>query len=213
MICEHPDCSIEHQGNYGSGRFCSEKCSRSFSTLSNKKAINEKKSKTIKEKYKKGWQGNRRELVTLQCPICQRDFEILPYLVKRRKFCSRHCSHVNRGRKSAAKRVLRSKNEIQFSELCLNHFENVLTNKPIFNGWDADVIIEDVKVAVLWNGKWHYEDGLGCNHSLKQVQNRDRIKLKEIKKSGYTPYIIKDMGRENPEFVEKEFKKFMCSYS
>jgi hypothetical protein len=58
----------------------------------------------------------------------------------------------------------------------------------------------------MWNGKWHYEK-ITKNHSLKQVRNRDFIKIKEIKKMGYEPYIIKDMGSYNPEFVEKEFEK------
>lgn len=35
MICEN--CGIEHNGNYGSGRFCSSKCSHSFSAISNNK--------------------------------------------------------------------------------------------------------------------------------------------------------------------------------
>lgn len=49
----------------------------------------------------------------------------------------------------------------------------------MFNGWDADIIIPNIKVAVLWNGKWHYEQ-IKKGHSVKQVQNRDKIKLKEI---------------------------------
>ena len=38
-----------------------------------------------------------------------------------------------------------------------------------------------------------------------QVQNRDRIKIKEIEKYGYKPYVIKDMGRFSKEKVEMEF--------
>jgi len=78
----------------------------------------------------------------------------------------------------------------------------------MFNGWDTDVIIEDLKIAILWNGKWHYEK---CNkkHSMKQVQNRDKIKIKEIKKCGYFLYIIKDLKGKNDEFVVEEFSKFL----
>ena len=81
-------------------------------------------------------------------------------------------------------------------------------NEPIFNGWDADIIIEDLKVAVLWNGKWHYEK-VTRSHSLEQVQNRDKIKLKEIESAGYTPYVIKDMGKADPIFVRMEFEKLL----
>ena len=45
MICEN--CGSEHSGSYGSGRFCSEKCARGFSTKANRKEINEKVSKTL----------------------------------------------------------------------------------------------------------------------------------------------------------------------
>lgn len=75
----------------------------------------------------------------------------------------------------------RSKNEIAFCELCEKYFKNVKHNEQMFNGWDADVIIEDIKVAVLWNGPWHYRQ-LFEGHNLKQIQNRDRIKIKEIEK-------------------------------
>lgn len=114
------------------------------------------------------------------------------------------------GKKSAKTRAeeKRSKNEKLFASLCEERFNKVLTNEPIFNGWDADVIIEDLKVAVLWNGKWHYEK-ITEKHSVKQVQNRDRIKIKEIEKAGYKPYVIKDMGRYNKNFVKKEFSFFL----
>jgi hypothetical protein len=37
------------------------------------------------------------------------------------------------------------------------------------------------------------------------VQNRDRIKIKEIEEYGYKPYVIKDMGKSSKEKVEMEF--------
>jgi hypothetical protein len=102
----------------------------------------------------------------------------------------------------------RSKNEIAFADLCKTRFNGVLTNNQMFNGWDADVILPNEKIAILWNGKWHYEK-LTNNHSVIQVQNRDKIKLDEITKFGYIPYVIKDMGKFNMKFVNEEFKKFM----
>lgn len=102
----------------------------------------------------------------------------------------------------------RSKNEIAFCELCENRFKTVKHNEALFNGWDADIIIEDLKVAILWNGKWHYEK-IKDNHSVEQVQNRDKLKIEEIKNCGYTPYIIKDLGKYNLEKVNSEFKLFL----
>lgn len=44
---------------------------------------------------------------------------------------------------------------------------------------------------------------------MKQVQNRDRIKLGKIAAMDYQAYVIKDMGRYNPTFVEAEFAKML----
>jgi hypothetical protein len=52
MNCEN--CNNIHNKLYGSGRFCSEKCSRSFSTKNKRSEINEKVSEKLKrENYKK----------------------------------------------------------------------------------------------------------------------------------------------------------------
>lgn len=50
-ICEN--CGYEHNGDYGSGRFCSVKCSKAFSTKAKRKEINKKVSKTAALKNKK----------------------------------------------------------------------------------------------------------------------------------------------------------------
>ena len=158
-----------------------------------------------------------------KCIICGKEF-------RRRNSicCSKECSEIynkNRkqylseetiqkfreiGKKSAQKQseIRRSKNEIKFCTLCENYFNNVEHNKAIFNGWDADVIIHDIKFAILWNGKWHYEQFMP-NTSLKQIQNRDQIKLKEIQNAGYISYIIKDIGRHNDNFVQEKFDEFI----
>lgn len=46
--CEN--CKKEHSGEYGSGRFCSCKCARGFSTKAKRIEINEKVSKTLKNR-------------------------------------------------------------------------------------------------------------------------------------------------------------------
>ena len=46
MKCEN--CECKHSGEYGSGRFCSTKCSRGFATKSKRKEINEKVSLAAK---------------------------------------------------------------------------------------------------------------------------------------------------------------------
>lgn len=186
---------------YFCSRSCSNKRKRSLETI---------------EKIRKSLTKNTTYIIK-KCENCGEDFKALKRKRKRR-FCSRTCqtTYFNKttdrckkgGLKSSnvQKEKRRSKNEIYFSDLCKNKFQNVLFNEPIFNGWDADVIILDLKIAILWNGKWHYEK-ITRKHSVKQVQNRDMIKINEILNEGYIPYIIKDMGKYNPNFVENEFEK------
>lgn len=45
-ICEN--CGKQHDGKYGTGRFCSNSCAHSYSTKSNREAINQKVSNTLK---------------------------------------------------------------------------------------------------------------------------------------------------------------------
>ncbi len=79
--CEN--CNKENEGSYGSGRFCSSKCSRSFSTKSKRKEINEKVSKTLT--------GSGNDDLILICNNCQKEFSVK---WKRRDqiTCSPRCS-------------------------------------------------------------------------------------------------------------------------
>jgi hypothetical protein len=54
MKCEN--CNQEYNGVYGSGRFCTAKCARSFSTKKNREEINKKVSKSLlgREGHNKG---------------------------------------------------------------------------------------------------------------------------------------------------------------
>lgn len=52
MICEN--CNKEHDGSYGSGRFCSCKCARGFSSKEKRHEINEKVSKTLLKRRELG---------------------------------------------------------------------------------------------------------------------------------------------------------------
>ena len=49
-FCE--TCGKDHNGSYGSGRFCSLSCARSFSTKSNRKETNKKISESLKTFYR-----------------------------------------------------------------------------------------------------------------------------------------------------------------
>jgi hypothetical protein len=162
----------------------------------------------------------QRILKPIECIYCVKTFQ--PKYLKT-KLCSKKCSidfsrrdeykeiakrnGQKGGQISAKNQSKRSKNEVYFSELCIEHFgkENVTTNETYFDGWDADVIIHHKKLAILWNGAWHYKQ-ISKTQSLLQVQTRDDIKIKIIEKYGYTPYIIKDLGKYNKIFVKQQFE-------
>jgi hypothetical protein len=197
---------------YGSGRFCSRSCANTRQHSEETKAKIGKSG--LNRVYKRDISKNiiSYERNTNRCTQCGK---ALSYNMRFRKTCSDECLHTLRselGKKLVALQNLRSKNEIAFCQLCEQYFgkENVLHNVSMFNGWDADIIIPDLKVAILWNGPWHYIE-ISKTQKLKQVQNRDRIKLREIINCGYRPYIIEDVKREKDK-VEKEFERFKKRY-
>jgi hypothetical protein len=79
IICEK--CGLAHNGDYGSGRFCSARCSRSFSTSKSRKDISEKVSKTL---------SSRTIFFEKTCPICSAIFKVTRHKVVQ-KTCSLSC--------------------------------------------------------------------------------------------------------------------------
>ena len=147
-----------------------------------------------------------------KCKMCEVTFDSLTA-----EYCDncRSVARSNAGIKAASTRNKRSKNEIYFGELLKQGFPNldIKFNEPILSGngsqkWDADVIIREFKLAVCWNGLWHYQQ-IGKKHSLVQVQSRDKIKAKVIKNLGFKQYIVIDLEKYNPKFVEEEFAAFI----
>lgn len=213
----------------GGKNFCSHKCSATVSNSARKLEKSRKKSflcnscgeltllpiNTITvcrnsscKDYTPLWKEKRSlnpKRVEIECSKCNAVF-----IGNGAKYCPpcRAIRWKEIGNKSVISQNRRSKNEIYFAELCKKHFTSIKTNEPQFNNWDADVIVEDFKIAVLWNGNWHYQS-ISKNISLAQVQARDKIKIKEIIKCGYSPYVIEDRGRYNPRFVEEQFNIFL----
>jgi transcription elongation factor Elf1 len=190
--------------HYDIGRY-NKFCSRSCANKRNH-------TKETKEKISLGLSKGIK-LYTKKCEKCSCSFNTRK---DNQKFCSRKCQAniVNtseKGKKGGLKSVKsqnrRSKNEVTFGNLCQKIFNKVIFNEPVFNGWDADIIIEDLKIAILWNSIWHYKKVFE-KHSLSKVQNRDKIKIEEIKRCGYIPYIIKDMGGYNLDKVNLEWEIF-----
>lgn len=84
-LCEN--CNAPITVLYGSGRFCSERCCRGFSTKKNRKLISEKVSRTLKSR--------RMTFVEKPCEHCDRTFTSL--IRKHVRFCSKRCAALSRG--------------------------------------------------------------------------------------------------------------------
>lgn len=81
MICEK--CKNEHDGTYATGRFCSVKCSKSFSSSLKRIETNLKVSKTLT--------GSGNPGINKKCPICEKEFYVR-WSKRNKKTCSRSCA-------------------------------------------------------------------------------------------------------------------------
>ena len=179
--------------------FCSKICSGYFATKGKhqSKETKIKISNGVKQSVKYQEHVKSKTLETISfCCVC---YSVMENVI--RITCSDECRHILRikrgqisGKISASKRVLRSKHEIELYNLLNSKYE-CIHNQAMFNGWDADIIIPSLKLAILWNGIWHYEK-VHKNHHLLQVQNRDLLKIKEINNFGYTYIIVKDHNNQ-----------------
>lgn len=86
MYCEN--CNKEHDGSYGSGRFCSVKCSRGFSTKSKRNEINNAVSLKL--------QNTGHSDIEKICPICEEVF-FAKWNKRTQTCCSKSCSLKLRG--------------------------------------------------------------------------------------------------------------------
>lgn len=78
MKCEN--CGIDHNGSYGSGRFCSSKCARGFSTKANRDEISRKVSIAL------GGTGELKKGHNSHCLQCSKKLSH-----SQKKFCSKEC--------------------------------------------------------------------------------------------------------------------------
>lgn len=190
-----PKCNGQHDK---SSRFCSRSCANSRQWTDKdklKKSTSAKNSLKVINSLKTLHTNNTLPRKTKQCFICGKEVQVISTFSRSNIICDneecRHKQYQMAGLASAAARKLRSKDEISLFNYCSKHF-NVENNIVICNGWDADIILRDEKIAIMWNGPWHYKDMKMTNHSLNQVVNRDILKIIEFEKIGWQVYIYED---------------------
>lgn len=178
MKCEK--CQQEHNGQYGSGRFCRGKCARAFSTAKSRKEINKKVSEKLYGR------GGGREMIT--CPQCQNEFK--DRIKRGRKFCSKACARKYNGNSIETREKLRS--------IMLEKIKN-----GTHSGWKSrkgkrPSYPEKFFMEVLNNNEIHYEHELPCGKYFIDLAIKDKMIALEIdgKQHQYADRKEKDLEKD-----------------
>ena len=78
----------------------------------------------------------------------------------------------------------------------------------VINNREADVLLRDQKIAIHWNGAWHYKLIRGSS-TLRLIQKRDTERYAIFEAAGYLNYIIRDDGGYDSDKVNTELKNFL----
>lgn len=216
MRCE--SCNSNHDGKYGSGRFCSLKCAKGFSTKNKREEINKKVSKKMR--------GRGAGLVSLICPNCECGFE--DRIKKKRKFCSIRCARLYNGTTQETKNRLR---QIMLEKVSNGthigwksrkgkqpsypekFFMDVLDNNQIkyehelpCGKYFIDLAIEEKMIALEIDGK---------QHQYTDRKEKDVEKDKYLIDSGWKVYRIKWKSINNLDgkiYIKEQIESFLKFY-
>lgn len=176
-------------------RFCNSTCSAKHNN-SKRGPIPQSQKEAISKGLRSSTKNRTRKKFRHTCIICNIKFDHPRF---KKLTCSEACMMVVKqrsgpklGRIMARRLLKRSKDEIALYRLCADTWMNTTHNEVIVDGWDADILLNDQKVAVLWNGPWHYRQLQLVNHSLSQVQTRDRLKTRKFAELGWRVFVFED---------------------
>ena len=224
MKCEN--CKTNHDGTYGSGRFCTSKCARGFSTKEKRSLINEKVSTKLFGIYK-----TEDTRIKVECPHC---FVLFHQKKRNQKYCSRQCNRKHCNEESKIKISLKAKERVangthsgwqtrnvrsyaeKFFETVLNNnkltysIEKVIKKKDLGINSDAnyflDFYFEDIKLDLEIDGKQHeYEDRIIADNERDNLLSKIGIQVYRIKwKNPNT--------EKNKEYMKEQINNFLLFY-
>jgi len=149
----------------------------------------------------------RRRIKTF-CGNCNKSIEIKLGELKKSKsgksFCSHSCaaSYNNKLRRKSR----RSKIEIKFYNLLVKEFPNLdilHSDKTMLDGYEADVAIPSLKLAIEWNGIVHFKP-IYSQTKLDKIQTRDVEKLKIASNKDINLIVIPDLV-SNDKILKQAF--------
>jgi len=157
MKCEN--CNNEHDGTYGSGRFCSSKCARGFSTKNKRNEINEKVSAKLSK------DGKPKIQETKNCKFCGNKNNHRNAL-----FCSPQCrsdfwykTYIERWQNDLEDGLRSQKNRI--SNYIRRYLWEKYNNKCCKCGWDKPNLITKKPILEI-----HHIDGNDQNNKEENLE-------------------------------------------
>lgn len=210
MNCEN--CNNEHDGKYGSGRFCGSDCARGFSTKAKRQEINEK----VSSKLKRNLQWN-------DCLFCGKRITAGK---RRKKFCNNSCSvrHRVKYNKNYLKRLSESaKKAIKRREdLGLPCGWMIHKNKPSYAETFFMTVFKNKSIKYEYNkkcgrylidfviGKSFALEIDGSQHEWSERKASDLRKDEYLKSKGYNIHRIKWKeinSIKGKEYIKEEINK------
>lgn len=162
-----------------------------------------KKKQIIKNLIEK----NTKPKVEFVCPVCGKIIMMTENQFKKRKYCGGTCRN-----KINNKQIFgtRSKAEIYLENRLTKEFQNlhiIYNDREILNGKELDVFIPSLKLAIEWNGIYHFkkirDDGF-----FEKTKMKDNQKIEECLELGIELYVIKDLTSDK-KFIKEETEKII----
>jgi len=162
--------------------FCSQKCRHRYNTKNN-------------------------NIFTI-CFVCKKHIKISRSVFNKSKtkrfYCNKSCAATYNNKLKRKSR--RSKIEIKFYNLLLKEFPNLNilhSDKTMLDGYEADVAIPSLKLAIEWNGIVHFKP-IYSQTKLDKIQTRDAEKLKIAANKNINLLVIPDLV-SNDKILQQAF--------
>jgi hypothetical protein len=208
--CER--CNNNHEGVYGSGRFCGSKCARGFSTSKKRKEINTKVSKALsgKETWCKGKILVPRVIKECKANSCNNTF-LVKSNNQKKVYCSIKCNPKVGGYRKGSGRgksgwykgiYCDSSWELSYVMYCKDNNIDIVRNKSFFEyEWNnktrkfyPDFLVEGSLVEIKGYSTKQWKSKLSSfpsNLSLKVLYKKDIKKYIDYAESHYSKDFIK----------------------
>ena len=211
--------------NITNPKFCNNSCAATYNNKNRGKRSEESKQKTrnsmltservkeaLKRRRKRYINGERRssslkgkeisKRIIWECPVCQKKLRLTEQQASKRKYCSGTCRNsvnnkVIRGTRSKAEMVLEQKIKDNFSKL--KFYTN---DRATLNGKELDFYFPDLKIAIEWNGIYHYKN-IHKSKTWSRIKKNDKRKRELCDSKDIELIVVKDLT-SSKKFIEEK---------